>query len=85
MVYYDRTDISKRIDFAKSNSSKECLICHYWFLNYGFKIQDPACNGFHDLTILCLNISDIAIITDKNVDYSCIIHDINKSEVINIL
>ena len=35
--------------------------------------------------ISCLNISDIAIITVKNVDYCCIIRDINKSEAINLL
>ena len=36
--------------------------------------------------ILCLNISDIGIITFKNVDYyRYIIHDINKSEATNSL
>ena len=30
--------------------------------------------------MLCLNISDIAIVTVKGVDYRCIIHDISKSE-----
>ena len=34
------------------------------------------CNGCHDLSMLCLNISNIAIITIKNVDYHCIIHNI---------
>ena len=28
---------------------------------------------------------DIAIITVKNVDYRCIIHNISKSEAINLL
>ena len=35
--------------------------------------------------MLLLNISDIAIITIKNVDYSCIYHEISKSEAINLL
>ena len=35
--------------------------------------------------MLCLNISDIAIITVKNVDYRCIIHNISKSEAVNLL
>ena len=26
MLYYDRIDISDRIDLAKSNNSKECMI-----------------------------------------------------------
>ena len=37
------------------------------------------------LTLLSVNISDTAIITLKDVDYSCIIHDISKSEAINLL
>ena len=35
--------------------------------------------------MLCLNISDIAIITFKDVDYRCIAHDISKSEAIRLL
>ena len=35
--------------------------------------------------MLSVNISDIAIITVKNVDYRCIIHNISKSEAINLL
>ena len=41
------------------------MICHYWFFNHGFKFQNYVCNGCHDLTKLCLNISNIAIITLK--------------------
>ena len=36
------------------------------------------------MTILCLNISHIAIITAKNADYRSIIRDVNKSEAINL-
>ena len=32
-----------------------------------------------------VNIKDIAIITVKNVDYRCIIHNISKSEAIDLL
>ena len=32
MLYYDGIDISKKICLAKSNNSKECMICHYLFL-----------------------------------------------------
>ena len=64
MLYYDRIDISQGIDLVKSNNSKECMICHC-FLNHGFEFQDSVCNGCHDLTMLSVNISDIAIITIK--------------------
>ena len=84
MLYYGRSDISKEIDPTKCNNSKECMICHYWFFDHGFKFQDSACNSCHDLTIFCLNISDIAIITIKNVEHCYIIHNISKSEVNNL-
>ena len=35
--------------------------------------------------MLCLSLSDIAIITVKAVDCCCIIHDISKSEAIHLL
>ena len=85
MLYYHRIDIKERTDPNKSNKNRECMICHYWFFNHGFKFQDHVCNDCHDLTMLCLNITDIAIITFKNVDYCCIMYNINKSEAINLL
>ena len=56
------------------------MICHYWFFNNGFNLQDYVCNGCHDLTMLIINISGMAIITVENVDDRCIIHNISKSE-----
>ena len=42
----------------------------------GFKFQDYVCNGCQDLSMLYLNISDIAIITVKkftiDVYYGCL-------------
>ena len=39
----------------------------------------------HVFAMLCVNISNIAIMTIKTVDYRCIIHNISKSEAINLL
>ena len=61
------------------------MICHYFFFNHGFKFQDYVCNGCHNLKILSVNTSDVAIITVKNVDCRCIIHNIRKSEAIDLL
>ena len=86
MLYYDRIDISERTDPTESNRSEEGgTICHYWFFNHGFRFQDSVCNGCHDLTMSSVNISNIAIITVKNVDYRCIIHKISKFEAIILL
>ena len=85
MMYYDRIDISKGIDLVKSNNSKECTILHYWIFNHGFNFQRYVSNCCHDLAMLSVNISNVMIITVKNVDYRCIIHKINKLEAINLL
>ena len=85
MLYYDRIDIREGIDLAKTNNSKESVIRHYCFFNHEFKFQDFVCNGCHDLTMLSVSISDIAIITIRNVDYRCVVHTISKSKTINLL
>ena len=35
MLYNDRIDITEETDPTKSNKSKECMICHYFFLDHG--------------------------------------------------
>ena len=60
------------------------MICHYWSFNHGFKFQDYVCNGSHNLTMLNVNASHIAIITVKNLYYRYVIHSISKSEAINL-
>ena len=84
-LYYNRIDIQEGINIVKSSNSKECVICHYWFFNHGFEFQDTVCNGCHDLNILCLNLSDIAIVTVKGFDYSYISNYISKSKTIYLL
>ena len=62
MLYYDRIDVSKKIDVNKISESKECDIGHYWyFLNKGFKFQLNVCNRCHDLLMMSMNLSHIAI------------------------
>ena len=61
------------------------MICRYWFFNHGFEFQDSVCNDCHDLTMLSVNIRDIAIITIKNVDYRFNNHNIIIFEAINLL
>ena len=70
---------------VKNNNSEECRICHYFFFNDEFKFQNFVGNGCHNLTMFCLNISNVAIITVTGVDYPCIIHEIAKSEAIHLL
>ena len=75
MLHYDwlhKTDLNEGNDVAKTNNSREYIACHFWF-NHGFKFQDFVCNGCHNLMILSLNFSDIAIIIDKSVNYCWVV------------
>ena len=74
MLHYNRIDLNERIDVAKSNSNKKCIVCCCWFFNHGFKFQDFVCNGCHDLTMMCLNVNHTAIIIFKNVIVSYFWH-----------
>ena len=50
MIECERIDISEGVGVNKTNLSKECDICHYWyFKNVGFKYQSYLYNGCHDL------------------------------------
>ena len=74
MLYYDKIDVSEGIDVNKTSASKECDVHHYWyFLNYSFKFQLNVCNRCHDLLMMFINFSDIAILNIKGSDYRCII------------
>ena len=67
-------------------SSEECDIYHYWyFLNYSFKFEPNVCNRCHDLLIMSVNLSNIAILNIKSSDYCCIISLISKNEAINLM
>ena len=86
MLYYDTADVSEGIDVNKTSESKECDICHYWyFLNKDFKFQPYVCYGYHDLLMMSMNLSDIAILNTESADYHCIISGISKSKAINVM
>ena len=62
MLEYERIDISEEIDVNKTNLSKECDICHYWyFKDIGIKYEPYLCNCCHDLTQKAMSFNTIAI------------------------
>ena len=67
------------LTFDKTSASKECDICHYcYFLNFSFKFQPNVCNRCHDLLMMSVNRSNIAILNIKGSDYHYIISLIIK-------
>ena len=66
MLEYDRIDISEGIDDNKTNLSKECDICHYWyFKDICFKYERYLCSGCYDLMQKAMGFNNIAIIYVK--------------------
>ena len=50
MLIYNGIDISEVINIKKTNTSKECKICYYWyFKDIGFNYEPHLCNGCHGL------------------------------------
>ena len=73
----------KKFMLIKTSASKECDVCHYWyFLNYSSTFQPNICNRCHDLLVMSINLSDIAILNIKGPNYRCIISLISKNEAL---
>ena len=85
MILFGLSFILYFLKLSYGSNFKEFMICHYCLFNLRYEFPDYVCNGCHDLTMLCADISNITIITVKNVGYRCIIHNIIKSEAINLL
>ena len=62
MLEHNRIDILGGIDIDKTNKSKECNICHYWyFLDKNFNYEPYLCNGCHDLVQKAISFKQAAI------------------------
>ena len=86
MLEYDRIDISEGIDIKKTNASKECKICHYWyFKDIGFKYEPYLRNGCHDLMQKAMSSNDAAIVYVKRNAYIIHFWYMSKDDVINIM
>ena len=72
--------------YLKTNASKECDICHYWyFKDIGFKYEPHLCNGCHDLMQRAMNFNDFATVSVKESDYEIHFWYASKYYAINII
>ena len=66
MLHYERIDISEEIDFDKSDKSKQCMICQYWyFKDIGYKYETHVCNKCNDLLMVVYDLKNFMILTKK--------------------
>ena len=86
MLEYERIDISEGVDVNKTNLSKECGICHYWyFKDIGFKYESCLCNGCHDLMQKAISFNNISIVYIKANTYKINFWYICKDDATNIM
>ena len=90
MLKYDKIDIKKDIDFNKTNKSKECMFCHYWYyLNKNFSHGPFTCDGCYNIVQKSIDFNDIAIlmiiIYVKKSAYRIYFKDISKNKAKKIM
>ena len=85
MIECERIDISEIIDIDKTNKSKECKFCHYWyFLNKNFSYGPYICDDCYNFSQKSKDFKNIAIVHIKKkntyrIYFSCT----NKDEAKN--
>ena len=86
MLEYDRIDISEEIDIKKTNASKGCKICHYWyFKDIDFKYEPYLCKGCHGLMQKAVSFNNVAIVYIKASAYRIQFWYMSKDDVISII
>ena len=68
-----KNDVPERIDTSKTSTSKECMLCHYWYFNdVGFKFEPHVSNKCHNVLMTAYELKNIAKLNVKGVDFRCI-------------
>ena len=86
MLECDRIDNSEGVDINKTNKSKECNICHYWYvLDKNFNHEKYLCNDCHDLMQKTLSFNDVVIVSIKENDYRIYFWYMSKNDPIALI
>ena len=86
MLQYEKIDTSEGTYVNKTNFSKECDSCHYWyFKDIGFKYEPCLCNGCQDLMQKAMSFNNIAIVYVKGSAYRINFWYMSKDDAINIM
>ena len=79
MLKYDTIDITEGIDVDKTNKSRECMFCHYWYCqNKNFSYGPFTCDGCYSIVQKSTDFKNIAIIRVKRSTYRIYFKDISK-------
>ena len=62
----EKIDITEGIDLNKTNKSKKCMFCHYWYyLNKNFTDGSFACDGCYNIVQRSTDFKNVAIVHVK--------------------
>ena len=74
MLKYD-----EGIDVDKTNKSRECMFCHYWYyLNKNFSYGPFTCDGCYDIVQKSTDFKNIAIAWVKKSTYRIYFQNMSK-------
>ena len=86
MLKFDRSDITEGIDVDKTNKSRECMFCHYWYyLNKNFSYGSSTCDGCYNIVQTSTDFKNIAIVYVKKTAYRIYFKDICKHKAKNLM
>ena len=81
MLEYNKIDISEGIDINKTNKSKECMLCHYWYLlGKNFSNGPYLCDGCYNIMQKSIDSKNIGIFHVRKSTYRIYFLDISKRE-----
>ena len=70
MIEYERIDILEGMDINKTNKSKECMLCRYWyFLDKKISYGPYLCDGCYNMTQKSIHLKNIDIVYVKKNAY----------------
>ena len=82
MLQCNRIDVSEGIDIDKTDASKECMFCHYWYFKDGFKIGSHVCDNCYNILMTAYNLKYLAVLNLRGFDHKCILWGIKNEAII---
>ena len=86
MLEYDRINVSEGIDVNKTDKSKQCMLCHYWyFLDKSFSYGPYLCDGCYNIMQKSIDFKNIAIVHVKKSAYRIYFLYMSKRKAKNLM
>ena len=82
MLQCSRIDVSEETDIDKTDASKECMFCHYWYFKDGFKIELHVYDNCYDILMTAYNLKCLAVLNLRGLDRRCVLWGIKNEAVI---